>query len=113
MADDEELSIGEQVSAPVPSQPLGQMAMDEQKDRIANRAADYGWSVTARDPDLVLAKAERTITIGFNNAGMPKSATWGGGDEFASRGSSGLFHMNELYDTWLPWDGKDKDDDRT
>lgn len=90
----------------VNARPEGQLRIDHQKDRIASDAAEHGWTETARDPALVLSKGERTITVEFNNAGMPKSATWGGGDEFPSMGSSGVFYLNALKN-WYAWESGD------
>lgn len=85
----------------VPARPEGQLAIDKQKDRLINRAADRGWKCTSRDP-LTLTKGGRSIEVEYGSAGMPKSAKWLGGDEFKSMDSSGMFYLNVL-NGWLLW----------
>lgn len=84
-----------------PARAMGQLYIDQQKDRLINDAASHGWVPLGRDP-LILSRGDKRIEIDFNGGGIPNAIKWLHGDEFPSMRSTGYVDLNELY-RWFAW----------
>jgi hypothetical protein len=74
---------------------------EQNRNRIAAKAEENGWTVVGRNP-MILEGYNRRVVISFNGAGNPSKVEWEG-EEFDPMPSTGYVDLSILFSKWLTW----------